>query len=277
MTRTAPTSPGARALAGRAVLLSASTPAADRAAVFRRVPDAPREIEQAVVSLARAVFASGGRLVFGGHPSIAPLVAFVASAYDASAYDAPGGDERPREPLVTVHQLDVFREQQQVPDATIAMERLGHARIVWYETDEVEKRRPWARGEVRFPKSLDVMRRGMLDDPALAGMVCIGGMEGVLEEARMFAGRWQRPIFALARTGGAAALLAGDRPERPEAYIDGPRDAVTAIDRMVLDDPRMREPTLRGPDGEERLVPLRFTPYPLVMQELVRRIAQSTA
>ena len=37
-------------------------------------------------------------------------------------------------------------------------------------------------------------------------MVAVGGMDGVVKEATLFAGRYgrSRPIFALATTGGAA-------------------------------------------------------------------------
>jgi hypothetical protein len=38
-------------------------------------------------------------------------------------------------------------------------------------------------------------------------MIAIGGMKGVLDEAQLFADLPGRPVFALATTGGAAALL----------------------------------------------------------------------
>src|SRR5580698_2066592 len=70
---------------------------------FDKVEEAPFLIEQAVVSLARAVFAEGGRLVFGAHPSISPLVASVASEYRL----AGSPDEiRP----VIVYQSEAFTE-----------------------------------------------------------------------------------------------------------------------------------------------------------------------
>lgn len=252
------------ALHGRALFLSASIPAKERALDFRRIPDAPREIEQAVVSLADAVFAEGGRLVFGGHPSISPLIALVASKY------APAGAAELHEPLVTVHQLDVFRQRGEIPDATSTMERLGYARIVWHETDLRERDRQWAQGEIRFPKSLRSMREAMLGHPVLTAMVCIGGMEGVLEEAELFARSRRGPVFALARTGGAAALLAGEGRPSAESTLRIPNLTVDVIDHEVLDG---LTPMLLGPDGERRAVPLRYTPYPLVMREMVRRLA----
>ena len=51
------------------VFLSASVPSVERAARFRRTEHAAFEIEQAVVSLARAIFARNGRLVFRRAPN----------------------------------------------------------------------------------------------------------------------------------------------------------------------------------------------------------------
>lgn len=251
-------------LRGRAVFLSASTPSLKRSEVFRRIPDAQREIERAVVCVARAVFAAGGRLVFGGHPSIAPLVAFVASEFSHRA--APG------EPLVTVHQLDVFRQRAEIPDATVEMERLGHARIEWYPTRDDERGRVWGEHEVKYRESLNGMRAAMIADDSIVAMIAIGGMEGVLEEARLFAkdpGDPHRPIFVLATTGGASALLL---PGHPPSIVDVDVSAVQAnvLDRDYIQPPA---PELVGPDGETRRVPLRYTPYLVLAEEMIERVA----
>ena len=85
-------------LRGTTVFLSASVP--DRPG-FERVPNAPFVIEQAVVSLARAVFAENGKIVFGAHPSISPLVASVAAEYHL-----PGAPEQDRS--VIIYQSHAF-------------------------------------------------------------------------------------------------------------------------------------------------------------------------
>ena len=246
-------------LAGRALFLSASTPSPERDAVFRRIPDAQREIERAVVCVARAVFAAGGRLVFGGHPSIAPLVAFVASEF--ASRSTPGT------PPVTVHQLDVYQQRGEIPDATVEMEQLGHARIIWHATDAHERARQWRAGEVKYPRSLDAMRKKMISDDSIAAMVAIGGMDGVLEEARLFAEDQKhprRPIFVLATTGGASALI----QEQPQAAFKVGAQAVevNVIDREYI---QPTAPELVGPDGETRRVPLRYTPYLLIAEEMI--------
>ncbi|HEX5724172.1 MAG TPA: hypothetical protein VFX98_01830 [Longimicrobiaceae bacterium] len=256
------------ALRGRTLFLSASAPSPKRAEEFRRVQDAPREIEQAVVSLAQAVFAEEGRLVFGGHPSIAPLVEFVARQH------APG-DAPPEPPLVTVHQLDVFRERGEIPAATVEMERMGHAQIHWHRTLEHERDRRWREDEVKFRDSLRPMRRAMIQDRSVLGMVAVGGMEGVFDEAEMFAELRPEllPVFVLARTGGAAALLAGEG-RNPASKLRIPEVPVRVVDREVLGGAM---PEVEGPDGEPLRVPLRYTPYTLVMQEIVRRLAERAA
>src|SRR5439155_26427918 len=74
-------------LAGKTVFLSASTPT--------RQPDlfppaAEDEIEESVRSLARAVFAEGGHLVLGAHPSISPLIVDVATEYFPPSWGQAG-------------------------------------------------------------------------------------------------------------------------------------------------------------------------------------------
>jgi hypothetical protein len=242
-------------LRGKSVFMSASVPSPKSEEIYRRIPNAQVEIEDAVVSLARAVFVEGGRLVFGGHPSISPLVAMVAGEYVA-VESAERSIERPPAPVV-IHQLDVYRPE--VPDATQTMERLGQAAIIWHHADPTETHRHWDESAVAYPRSLAQMRREMLADRAIVAMVCIGGMEGVEDEARLFLQtRPGHPIYLLARTGGATAVLASQF---------GRARHIRVIDDELLDDLR---PRLRINQEELVDAPLRFTPYPLIMQRIVR-------
>ena len=59
------------------VFLSASFPSGERGEKFK--PYDPSGIADAVSALARSVFASNGRLLFGGHPTITPLILMIAS------------------------------------------------------------------------------------------------------------------------------------------------------------------------------------------------------
>lgn len=267
-------------LRGSAIFLSASVPKSERAAAFRRLADAQREIEQAVVSLARAVFAEGGRLVFGGHPSISPLVSLVAGEYVSAGRAEPREGSRNAQERradlsqtapVIIHQLDAFRSE--LPDATTHMEELGQAVIRWHETLPDERRVEWPASAPRYPKSLRRMRLAMLGDKPsfgerLRAMVCLGGMEGVFEEAALFHELRHQPVYVLARTGGASELLARRDTVREVSVPDVP---IVSIDEAVLQDVR---PQLRGQDGESYDAPPRFAPYPVIMDALLRRVAE---
>ncbi len=174
----------------------------------------PAEIEEAIVCLARAVFARQGRLVFGGHPSISPLIASVAGEYFAV-------DQSRQFRPVIIFQSEFFRGR--LPDETWDLHRLGWAEIVWTPIET------WG-GVPDLDLSLHTMRRYMLLDPELAGstlegipweatiarlglevpraMVAIGGMEGVVDETAMFLrDNRKAPVFCFWTTGGAAQRL----------------------------------------------------------------------
>src|SRR5437667_261524 len=124
-------------LAGKAVFLSASVPSPNRAERYRRVPNSALEIEEAVISLARAVFAEGGQLVFGGHPTISPLVALVAGEYvvpepgerlSERLAEVPRSTGERRTPIV-IYQSRAF--ETLLPAETVQMKSLGYATIRW--------------------------------------------------------------------------------------------------------------------------------------------------
>jgi hypothetical protein len=200
-------------LKDRFIFLSASKPSRN----FQHFPLAPRrenrtsvEIEEAVVSLARAVFSHQGRLVFGGHPSISPLVASVAAEYFPARHIVPG-----KEP-VWIYQSEAFRKV--IPPATQGLEALGYAAIHWIERYDNEEFQPKLAGQEQCLESLRLMREAMIDlkpgkdqlpsppDHPLA-MVAIGGMEGVLREARLFLEKTGGQVYVLQTTAGAAGQM----------------------------------------------------------------------
>lgn len=164
------------------------------------------EIEEAIVSVARAVFARKGRLLFGGHPSVSPLVAAVAGEYFAAD---PGRNLRP----VVTFQSRFY--DGRLPDETTEMVRMGWSTIEW--TPRVS-----GRTDVDPGPSLRLMRQQMLEagHPSRHGlrppiaMIAIGGMEGVRDEASIFLHdrvNWPLPslprVYAFKSGGGAAARL----------------------------------------------------------------------
>jgi SLOG cluster3 family len=243
----------------RTIFLSASVPSLSRAEEFQRDKYAAFEIEQAVISLARAVFAHDGRLVFGGHPTISPLVGVVAGEYRAPR--AAESDSEHQRASVVIYQSEAFRSYAQ--EDKLLLFKLDLTEVHWTEAVDGELFDPMAPGHgPPCPRSVEAMREEMLSASRPDAMVCIGGMEGVLAEVELFRRRCPgRKIFVLVKTGGAASLLA----DRPAADI-------TVIDREVIDNmERLRREHHRDAEGDEAAEPP-AVPYPLIMQTLVRRV-----
>jgi hypothetical protein len=151
-----------------------------------------------------AVFAADGRLVFGGHPTITPLVLRMAA--DHGARNA-----------VVVYQSEDFRDS--ITEPTRALEQSGVGTIVF------------TRRGAGLPQSLELMRRAMIEgNPDLAGAVFVGGMEGITDEyavvGELRPGVARLPVTA---PGGAAARLDpmgnDERPLSPELldWLGSPR------------------------------------------------------
>jgi hypothetical protein len=188
--------------AGDIVFLSASVPHREQ-----WVPHShPLEIEEAILSIARAVFARGGRLLFGGHPSVSPLVSAVAGEYFPADPARP-----PAERPVLTFQSEQFRGPL-MPDATWELHRFGWTSIEW--TPKAGDRR----------ESLRVMRDRMLGGPMPVAMFAVGGMEGVVDEALLFLtqrslrGAPASRVYVLPSGGGAAALLVSPTVPWSEFY-----------------------------------------------------------
>jgi len=266
------------------VFLAASIPSAKRSSSFQRVPGAHVWIPEAVIALTRAILSHGGELVMGAHPTISPLIAQVAGEYrvpavvegDGSAGPVPGERREPVSPPIIIYQSRAF--EHHVPKETLFLENLGYARLIWTDVIGNEKFNPKSRSrKPPVPKSLRHMRERMLGETKPDGMVCIGGMEGVLDEARLFAElRPGARIYALASTGGAASLLS-DQPVLA--------NKVRTIDsEILLDLAQLRsefpiglegEPTEKSDDRRSQIPPEAIA-YPLVMQTIVDELGEAS-
>jgi hypothetical protein len=214
---------------GDIIFLSASVPYRDG-----WIADAkPTEIEEAIISIARAVFARQGRLLFGGHPSISPLISAVAGEY------FPPDPSRVARPVITF-QSEFFRGA--LPDETWEMVRMGWSAIEWIPRGVADRTRS------ERAASLELMRRSMLLGPdaprevvdrnQLAPprtMIAVGGMDGVIEEAVMFfehSAHWSgiRRVHAFKSGGGAAARLVTLDDQRPWPELTpGPEHRATLL------------------------------------------------
>ena len=171
------------ALKRRRVFLSASFPSGKRGADFE--PFDPGAIADAVTAVVRAVLLAKGRLLFGGHPTVTPLVLMVASELDAKG-------------AVDVFQSDWFAAE--ITRETRAMEEAGFGVIHWIP------------GRGTREESLETMRKAMLGyNRKLIAGVFVGGMEGVLAEHKLFRQLQPGvPRVAFVGPGGAAAKLPMD-------------------------------------------------------------------
>ena len=174
-------------LVGRHVFLSASFPSGERGDRFR--PFDAAEIAEAVTAIVRAVLASGGKLLFGGHPTITPLVLMI------------GTELRVRD-AVDVFQSEWFKDQ-------ITTETLG---LYGSEIGSIH----WTRECTSRDQSLLEMRRCMFDFVDLHGAVFVGGMEGILDEYEYVGNVLPGvPRIPIPGPGGAAAHLPTESVDCP--------------------------------------------------------------
>jgi hypothetical protein len=263
-----------KALTDKRVFLSASVPTGKRAERFPRAADAHVEVEEAVVSLTRAVVSAGAQLVYGGHPSISRLIAQVAGEYVRPAQVEREGRQEPEEKTeqqrrspVLVFQSEAFRGY--VPDETWSLQRIGWARIYWEDAVDGEYFDPQqAQVEPPCPKSLLRMREKMFRETAPDAMVCIGGMEGVVEELDLFLEMVPESlVYLIASTGGAAAFLAKEPRERVQVFDEGVMSSIRELREKQRGERRERHG-----DEFEKGEYLDLIPYPLIMQTLVEEV-----
>lgn len=159
------------------IFLSASVPLPTRDPVYFQTADVVA-IRDAVKALALEILGNGS-ITFGGHPAITPLLALMLR----EAFPARRGH-------IILYQSEFFLGQ--FPP----------------ENDEFIDVRitPSVNGDRQA--SLDLMRRTMLGSIPFDVGVFIGGMDGVVEEFHLFRELHPNaPVYPIASTGGAAALL----------------------------------------------------------------------
>ena len=171
----------------RAAFLSASIPDPHR---WSGEYDA-LAITDAVVALARAFLTAGWQLVSAAHPTIAPLLLYVAA-------ELQGEGER----RVSIYQSALFEDV--LPTATRRFEADGIGTVVW--TEAVEGDKPVVD---EWHASLKVMRQQMLLETEPDVALFVGGMDGIPDEYALFGQlRPGSPRYALGGPGGAAREIA---------------------------------------------------------------------
>lgn len=243
------------------LLLSASVPSEKRSEKYSqsyiKIKNAQIQIEEAVIGLSRNVFQYGGRLIFGGHPSISPLVALVATEFkinkDVENIRQKENDEWP----ITIYQSKAY--ENVIPKHTMDLFNLGYSKIIWTEAVDGEVYNPKIKNKPQCLKSLKSMRTLMMEGNVDA-LVCIAGMEGVEREFELFREiHPNKPIFLLESTGGATRILAQEYKSISNVNI---------IDR--IDYPRKtRETKLDEERNVFDLIPYTFITA-LIVQEILK-------
>ena len=178
------------------VFLSASIPDPKRDRRFFETADV-LAIGDAVHALCSVVLPEG-RLVFGGHPAIIPIVQRVAAMLD-------------RHTAVGLY-LSAFFKDQFPPE--------------WLRFENVVLTEP---GRDRA-HSIELMREQMLASARFDAGVFIGGMEGVIDEWKLLRGRQHgAAAWPIPTTGAAARIifedeaLSGDRDRRFDPLLRSDR------------------------------------------------------
>ncbi|MCJ8239509.1 hypothetical protein [Peteryoungia algae] len=157
------------------VFLSASVPLPERNRLYFETADVFL-IREAIRALVEAVLPRG-RVTFGGHPAITPLM---------SLYARSAKLDRDR---ITIYQSDFFRGE-------MPRENNDFADIRYIE------RIPGGVAE-----NLALMRERMLQSRNFDAAVLVGGMEGIKDEATMFKQLYPHAkILPLPTTGAAARM-----------------------------------------------------------------------
>lgn len=184
------------ALGGCHVFLSASFPSGERGNAVR--PYDPFAVADAVTALVRAVLSCNGKVLFGGHPTITPLVLAIAM-------------EQRSKHSVDVFQAEWFRER--VTPETRKLAELGYGEIHWTEKRD------------NLDDTLAVMRQRMLSFGRIVGAVFVGGMDGIEKEYQMLGDTLPGvPRIPVRGPGGAAARLQAADGEVPE-HLAGQLDS----------------------------------------------------
>lgn len=159
------------------IFLSASVPLPERDKEYIESADIIA-IRDAVVALATVVLPHH-RIVWGGHPSITPLIYYVMSKLNLNIQNH-----------VTIYQSKIFQK-------LFPLDNNRFENVIL--TDILEDDRE---------KSLLHMRQRMLSEYNFSAAVFIGGMEGIVDEYKMFNEMHPNAyILPVASTGAATKIL----------------------------------------------------------------------
>ena len=231
-------------LSGSTIFISASIPDPER---WKGSFD-PLGITDAVVAVARAVLQNGGKLVTAAHPTIAPLLLYVATEHlgkykiateqlgesdvateQSGESDVATEQSKESDQRIIVYQSRAFEDV--LPVETKRYQDKGIGKINW--TDRIGDEPP----DPKFaPKSLKKMRCQMLKGSKPVAAVFIGGMKGISDEYNLFHKLYRAaPVYAFSRPGGEARKLVGKSPEKLQPEL-AKSDVYSTLARYIVND-----------------------------------------
>jgi hypothetical protein len=194
-----------------AIFLSAGVPDPTKA---HFVADADSAAIAAAVSALLHVTLGRRRLVWGGHPSITPMIWSYAESMEID-YAA----------WVTLYQSALFS-----PDFPVENERFGNVVITSGVDDDIVK-------------SLTLMRVRMITETEFSAAVFIGGMQGIFDEHRLFREHApQARILPIVSAGGAAGAL-GQELGVDSAFAEELDYIALLMEQLEIDPNEKRYPT----------------------------------
>lgn len=171
------------------IFLSASIPYSDRDKKYYDTADIVA-IRDAVRALATVIIPKA-HLVWGGHPSITPLIRFVLDKMNVNVKNH-----------VTLYQSRFFEDR--FPKDNFAFENI---RL----TDKASE----------LGESLKIMRNTMFEENDFKVGIFIGGMEGIIDEYELLIKKHPKAkILPLASTGGAARILYNRTNPLPDIKLE---------------------------------------------------------
>ena len=175
-------------LKGKYIFLSSSLPSADRNPTYY-INTNPLDIINAIISIVENILKMDGNLIFGGHPTISPLILKVAMKFGSSKKHE-NNPER-----IQIYQSKYFESIISKYTEELLDLRLGE--ILW--TKNIDNNREL---------SLNQMRVQMLKEHNISAGIFVGGMEGIEEEFNLFKEFYpQNPIYLIGSSGGATKQL----------------------------------------------------------------------
>lgn len=165
------------------IFLSASIPTIDRDEKFYKTADIIA-IRDAVRALA-AVIIPNAHLIWGGHPSVTPLIRNVMDKMSSNLQQH-----------VTLYQ-SLFHKEKFIPENK-AFENIVTTHAISDDKDLSEK----------------FMRNKMIGDNQFKAAIFIGGMEGIFQEYEIFKSfHPEALVLPVASTGAAAKILFDNNPQ----------------------------------------------------------------